>query len=214
MSGNVLNITNGDAFNRFLLEKQSCVAVPFREAMMDGEVTEELFSAEFIRARAAGLGVSEEIYRANMLDFDALACTNYDSVKLWFGKDTFCQMNLVLLLAYLEKIGFSGDVFLNYIDDETFEIIEENIVVVLGIYTRIYKEIFVEKRAPSDVGALCPDAIKLYFDYHSDSGKLADLVRKNRHLDEYKIMCILMENSGEYGLSDLQAARLIKKYKS
>ena len=213
MSNKVLNITNGDAFNRYFQEKFGGVAVPFREVMMDGDVVEDIFSCEFVRLRAKELNVSEETYRENMLLYDAMSGGEFFELCLWFGKDTFCQMNLLATLSFLEQIGYGGAVKLNYIDDETFDTVEENIVVELGIYREIYRAVLIEGRIPSNVGVLCLDAINLYFDYRSESGKLAQTVKRNRHLDEHSIMCILLQNSKEYGLSDLQAAKLIEKYK-
>ena len=94
MSNKALNITNGDAFNRYFQEKFGGVAVPFREVMMDGDVVEDIFSCEFVRLRAKELNVSEETYRENMLLYDAMSGGEFFELCLWFGKDTFCQMNL------------------------------------------------------------------------------------------------------------------------
>ena len=93
----------------------------------------------------------------------------YNKICLWFGKDTFCQMNLLTLLAYLEQIDFSGKITLNYIDDETFEIIENDINVKLGIYKDIYKNVLINKVLPNEFGVLNPRAIDLYFDYYSNN---------------------------------------------
>ena len=165
-----LNITNGDYFNDYLLSKFGGKAVPFCEAMMDGDTVSEIYSNEFIELRAKELNVSTEEYRAKMHAHDALADGKYAEIRLWFGKDTFCQTNLLTLLAYLEQIGYDGKVSLNYIDDETFEVIEDNIPISLGSYQKRYEEILIAKKSPSDLGVLDAEAIQLYVDYHSDSG--------------------------------------------
>ena len=208
-----LNITNGDYFNDYLLSKFGGKAVPFCEAMMDGDTVSEIYSSEFIELRAKELNVSTEEYRAKMHAHDALADGKYAELRLWFGKDTFCQTNLLTLLAYLEQIGYDGKVALNYIDDETFEVIEDNIPISLGSYQKRYEEILIAKKSPSDLGVLDAEAIQLYVDYHSDSGALAQLVRENSDKDDFALICLLLEASKEYGLSDLQAAKLIKKYR-
>ena len=64
---------------------------------------------------------------------EVLSKNIYSTIYLWFGKDTFCQMNLLALLVYLEQIKYQGKLILNYIDDVTFEQIESNIDVKLGI---------------------------------------------------------------------------------
>ena len=208
----ILNVTNGDCFNEYFLAKFGGEAVPFCEAMMDGDTASEIYSDEFIKLRSKELGVSAEEYKSKMHAQTALQ-KNYSELRLWFGKDTFCQTNLLTLLAYLEQIGYGGKVVLNYIDDESFEVIEENIPVRLGSYKKLYKDILIAKSRPADLGVLDTKSIELYFDYHSDSGALAKLVRENSDKDDFTLICLLLENSKAYGLSDIQAGKLIEKYR-
>lgn len=210
MNDKILNITNGDAFNQYFISKFGGEAVPFREAMMDGEAVLEIYSDKFIEARAIALGVEIEEYKSKMLTNHLC---EYSKLNLWFGKDTFCQMNLLTLLAYLEQIGYGGEVCLNYIDDETFDVIEANIKVELGIYENLYQKIIINKCKTDDVGILLAHSVELFFDYHLNNGILAQFVQENSDREEMEIIKILLENSKEYGLSDIQAQKLIKKYK-
>ena len=212
MTDRILNITNGDVFNDHFLSQNGGVAVPFREAMMDGAADIEIYSHEFIMLRTAELNVGVEEYMTKALVREELL-SDYSALCLWFGKDTFCQMNLLTLLAYLEQIEYSGNVTLNYIDDETFEVLDSNIAVELGIYKKLYEDILISKILPKRVGVLCPDAIELYFDYHSNDGKLAHIVRDNADMSEMELLCLLLESSKQYGLSDIQAQKLINKYR-
>lgn len=209
MDHTTFNITNGEYFNKYFLSKFGGIAVPFCEAMMDGEAAAQIYSQQFIELRAKSLRVTETVYRSKMYVYDALNRHSYPSIHLWFGKDTFCQMNLLTLLAYLEQIDYQGEVKLNYIDDETFEVLETNIDINLGIYNRVYEDILLSGSVPNDVGSLCAGAIDLYFDYHSDNGELAKLVRANTHKEKKELIRLLLEQSKAYGLSDLQAERLI-----
>ena len=214
--GEILNVTNGDYFNEYFLKKFGGHALPFCEDMMDGEAHEVVYSNEFVEKRCNALSVSEEEYRSKMHVYNAI---NNDKDKfselcLWFGKDTFCQMNLLTLLAYLEQIGYGGRVVLHYIDDETFEMIEGNVIVHLGAYRRIYADIFIFKQSSDDIGVLDATALALYFDYHSDDGVLARMVREHADKDDMALICLLLENSAAYGLSDMQAERLIAKYRN
>lgn len=211
MSKNTLNITNGDAFNRHFLAKFGGKSIPFREAMMDGEAVADIFSKEFINLRSAAHNVSGEEYNSNLLIKDALQKENYTELCLWFGKDTFCQANLLTLLAYLEQIKYGGNIVLNYIDDETFELIEGNIQIELGAYGEIYKEIFILNKMPQSIGVLSYRAMELYFDYRSENGALAKIVRENSDRDEESLLILLLGNSKEYGLSDIQAKKLIER---
>ena len=212
MHNKTLNITNSEYFNEYFISKFDETAVPFCEAMMDGEAVTNIYSPRFIELRAKSLNVTENEYIAKMYVYDVLKNNDYQTICLWFGKDTFCQMNLLTLLAYLEQIEYHGELKLNHIDDETFELLESDINVKLGIYSKIYEDILVSKSITKDIGLLCARAIDLFFDYHSDNGELAKLVRANTHKEKIELISLLLKQSKDYGLSDLQAERLINYY--
>ena len=212
MHNQTLNITNGEYFNKYLMLKTGEACVPFCEAIMDGEVVTNIYSEQFISLRAKSLNVTEDEYRSKMYVRNFLQGKEYKTICLWFGKDTFCQVNLLALLAYLEQIQYRGDLKLNYIDDETFEVLEQNIDVELGIYGKIYEDILISKCMPDNIGILSARAIELYFDYHSENGVLANLVRANLTNEKNELIMLLLKESKEYGLSDLQAEKLIKKF--
>jgi len=211
-NNDILHITNGDCFNEFFLSKHGGKAVPFCEAMMDGKATAEIYAEEFILLRAKELKVSPEEYRSRMYAYDALKENTYSELHVWFGKDTFCQINLLTLLAYLEQSGFGGRVFFHEINDETFEEIGSETEVQLGIYRNIYEEILIRRQSPEETGVLDGGAIALYFDYHGENGMLSRLVRENAGKDRMTLICLLLENSREYGLSDIQAEKMIDAY--
>ena len=210
----VLHITNGDAFNDYFLSGHSVRALPFREAMMDGDAVADVFGAQFVRLRTAALGVSEEEYRKKLPLIDVLCKERFalKEIQLWFGKDTFCQMNLLTLLACLEEINYQGAVTLNYIDDETFRTEEAGISVTLGIYKALYEKILVKKQKAAG-GVLSTAAIDLYFDYHAEDGYLARLIKSNTDKNTDDLVMLLLNCSAPYGLSDRQALSLIEKHR-
>ena len=57
MHGKMLNITNGEVFNAYFLLKFGGEAVPFCEAIMDGEVVQDIYSEQFIMLRAKSLNL-------------------------------------------------------------------------------------------------------------------------------------------------------------
>ena len=209
MHNKILNITNGEYFNEYFISKFGGIAVPFCEAMMDGDTVENIYSKQFIVLRAKSLNVSENEYKSKMYVYDALNNNSYSSICLWFGKDTFCQVNLLTLLAYLEQIEYRGEIKLNYIDDETFEVLNSDIEVKLGIYNKIYEDVLISKNVPYDTGVLVARTIDLFFDYRSKDGELAKLVKANTYKEKTELICLLLESSKDYGLSDLQAEKLI-----
>ena len=212
MNNKILNITNGDYFNEYFKHKFGGIAIPFCEVMMDGEVVKNIYSQEFITLRAKSLNVTENEYRTKMYVHDVLKCNNYQKICLWFGKDTFCQMNLLTLMAYLEQIEYEGELKVNYIDDETFEVLESDIDVKLGIYNKIYEDVLILKKVPDDVGILSSKAIDLFFDYHSKNGKLIKIVMANANMEKRELISLLVKQSKDYGLSDLQAERIINQH--
>lgn len=205
----ILHITNGDYFNDYFLSKFNGEALPFREAMMDGDTALTIFSKEFISLRAKALGVSPKEYENKACVFEALQNNTYDELHLWFGRDTFCQVNLLTLLAYLEQISFRGKILLDYIDDETFAPIQQSIDVPLGIYQTLYADILIRKQSPAQMGILNKRAIDLYFDYLSPTGTLSMLVKENADMDKVALLRLLMESSKDYGLSSSQAEALV-----
>lgn len=212
MTCGILNITNGDYFNEYFLKAFGGEALPFCEAMMDGATVTPIFSEQFVSLRSKELGISTTEYRSKMQVYDALRENHYAELHLWFGKDTLCQINLLTLLAYLEETQYCGEVLLNYIDDETFEVLEKDISVKLGSYQELYRAILMEKKMTKETGALILHAIDLYFDYHSENGFLTKLARENAEKDKTALVCLLLENSKDYGLSDTQAEKLIYRH--
>lgn len=212
MQGEILHITNGDCLNEYLSKRLGGECLPFREAMMDGDAADAVYSDEFIRVRAKALDISEAAYRENMGVCERLKKCTYKIIYLWFGKDTFCQMNLLGFLTYLEQIAYCGRVILRYIDDESFAVIQDDIEIKLGIYSSIYRDIFSFKRMPREMGVLDRKAIDLYFDYHASDGMLAELIKQNGNMDKDALIALLLEASADYGLSDLQAERLVGIY--
>ena len=213
----LLNITKGDYFNRYFLEKLNIDyignAFPFREAMIDGPAHADVFSNAFICTRAKALSVDEHFYKEKakeLLDF----CENhtqYTQLCLWFGADTFCQVNLLTLLALLEKINYQGKISLYVIDDESFEILQKDIPVTLGIYTNLYQQILINHTPVANVGTLNQKAFDLYFDYLSNDGALAKFIIENREQDKDFLVKELISRTKDYGLSDINIQNLIKR---
>lgn len=209
-----LIITNGDYFNDYFEKTYQKNAIPFRECMMMGNAKMQVFSEEFINLRAKQLSVTPYEYVDKNFSLLKLKenIQNYQSVSLWFGKDSFCQINLLTVLAYLEQLNCRVNITLNLIDDETFEVLESGISVKLGIYSGLYEKIVINKSSELDnYGVICQNAVRLYFDYLSPDGNLASIVKENRLKDKTWLINKLITVSRDYGLSVEMAEFLIGK---
>ena len=138
---------------------------------------------------------------------------NYEEVDLWFGDDTFCQINMLCVLAMLEKAGYGGKVNSILINDTDFSVIKEKSPVENDSYSKLFEEIIVNKRYAECRDPIMRRAVRLYFDYLDDDGRLATFIKEHEELSEYDLTVGLLNVGEDYGLSDIQAQALIKKYK-
>ncbi|MBS6508383.1 MAG: hypothetical protein KH369_09290 [Paraclostridium bifermentans] len=210
----IANITNGEVFNQYF-ERTFCTkGIPFNEALMVGNSTSHVFSNEFCINRASQLNVSIEEYYKKLNTFFKFIkeLEQYEEIILWFGSDTFCQLNLLSILYFLETRKYKSNVFTVIIDDESFNIIREKTPITLGSYQELYEKILLNKEYVKCNDSIMNKAISLYFDYLSDKGKLAMIIKNNNTLSENQLIEKLLLEGTDYGISDLQAYHLIKKY--
>ena len=210
-----LFITNGDFFNEYFEKSFGKKGIVFREAMMSGPLKGNLFSSHFINARASFHIVSKEKYLDNLKDFlNVKDKKDVTRINLFFGEDTFCMVNLITVLAYLEIIDYHGLVYLNIVCDYSNKILKKDIKIELGIYRDIYDKVLIKKEKPNNLGVISEHAIDLYFDYLSNNSALIKLIKDNINDDEISLITKLLNASKEYGISDVMAKDLIKKVRS
>lgn len=119
-----INITCGQNTNDYYSEKYSDeIFVPFNEAMIYGDLKEEIFGKEFILERIKTHKTTYEEYMSKMQAFLALTeKINEYEITCWFGDDDFCKINLLVLFAYLDQIKYKKEIIFNLIDERTYEI--------------------------------------------------------------------------------------------
>ncbi|MDO7204383.1 hypothetical protein Q5M85_09710 [Paraclostridium bifermentans] len=120
-------------------------------------------------------------------------------------------MNLLTILCFLETRKYKGNVFTVIIDDESFNIIRGKTPITLVSYQELYEKILLNKEYVKCNDSIMDKAISLYFDYLSDKGKLAMIIKNNNTLSENQLIEKLLLEGMDYGISDLQAYHLIKK---
>ena len=211
----IINITNGEFYNKYFEEQTKFKGIPFNEVMMSGPAVFPIFTKEFIKNRSKYHYVSSDEYIKKMEGIINLKniVNEIDTINLFFGNDTYCVINLLTVLAYLEELKYKGAVTLNTIDDYSFKTLESGIDITLGIYSDLYKSIVINKEKPTNFGVLNARAIDLYFDFLDDDGYLARIVKENINKSIDDLVVLLLDASMEYGLSDLLILELINRVK-
>ena len=210
-----INITNGDYFNKYISQRHAGCFVAFKEAMIEGSPLFPLFDDSFCKERVNTHSPSSSVldYKKHMGEFITINFNDFDEVILWFGKDMFCQMNLLTVLAYLMQIDYKGNVYLNTIVDETNKIIKAKEKINLSNYINIYKSVFIDNK-PIRVNNLYLDkAIQDYLLLKDNNSPLSLLIKQNVHLPKQELFELIWENTRHLGLGDTQILKLIQKFK-
>lgn len=209
---NKLNIVNGMAMYNHLKEKGIELGgevIPFNDAMCDGEASEDIFGGEFSSLRAHVHGVGSEEYDeivinplAPLFELDA------DEIDLYFDEDMFCQINLITILAYLDKNEYEGQVFLNVIDNH-YHTIKRIEIKPEGFYA-LYLDVVLAKRPAREVLPEVLDrGVKLYLQYSSNNNEIIDYIKTHSDMEESELLEELFFRFSYYGLGDVQYRKLV-----
>ncbi|MEH7254145.1 hypothetical protein V7111_18655 [Neobacillus niacini] len=208
-----LHILNGQAMYDYYkkthyLERE--ITIPFNEAMCFGNISGDLFSQEFVENRAKVHHVTPEQYTVNTLKpLEPLINGDFSDIVLWFDADMFCQINVLTILAWLDKTGNINPVVLNIVGDE-FEPLEYFTLNAAGYYD-IYKQVIIHKNIPHTINpAPLKKGIERYFHYLKEDSVLIKYIREHQNIPEEELVTALINNFTEYGLGDVQYYELIK----
>lgn len=211
--GGVMRIASGDVVAEQLrVRYPGEEIVSFGEAMCEGRAVEPVFGPEFIRLRSLAYGVTEDMYRKKCPGEAVRRLAGRASVcVLYFDDDMFCVVNVITLLAYLEELGFKGDVVLYRLPcDGSLRILEEQ-PLALGKFGPCYRRVLVERRPFTTELTYFDSGIPLYLDYVREENDITRYIRFSDGLGETELMHRLMERFTEYGLTDLAALRFIRQ---
>lgn len=209
-----LNIVNGEhLFNTFIdqqLVDQADLA-PFNEAMCVNQTTEPIFTESFINLRAIGHHQSVETYTSKVIQpLKNLLNKQYQQIALWFGKDMFCQINLLTLLAFLEQSNYRGKVFLNQFNEG--ESIIDQTELKLGNYQHIYKTVLINQQKPMvKIDSQLDSAINLYLNLLKDDNLVTAYIAEHRSLSDSELVNHLIKAFPQIGYGDTQYIELINK---
>ncbi|MGL4372426.1 MAG: hypothetical protein ACRCS6_01495, partial [Turicibacter sp.] len=153
---NTVHILNGESLKEYLESKLKTreLLLAVNEVFMEGELTLDILSESFVKKRQKyltemfSLPVNwvEEKYQ----DLIALTEVRPPKFTLWFDEDMFCQLNMLVILAYLNQINYEDDVIINLIPKDFFCISEiENLPITqiklehLDQFYRLYAQVVV-----------------------------------------------------------------------
>lgn len=209
-----INILNGqsmlDYFKRHNLNKGG-IYIPLNEAMCVGEVTEDIFSQEFVKCRCDAHHVTMEKYNeVTLLPLKALFENRFSKITLWFDDDMFCQINLLTILAYLNQINYNGNTTFNLVNYE-FKMVD-NIELDAQGYDELYKEVMIRRNMPQNIKLpLMEKGIKLYLEYLKEENEITSYIRQRSDLKMDILLQELLKEFRQYGLGDTQYIQLISK---
>lgn len=135
---------------------------------------------------------------------------SFNRVNLWFGEDTFCQINQLFILTMLEERNYLGEVNLIVLDSKTHLKIIDQKRIILKRYKQIYKALIHEKEIHTE-NLYLDHAIQLYYDYKNPKGVLQCYAKENKLLPTHAKLNTLMRIGEPYRLTDLQVKKLSSK---
>ena len=209
-----LNITSGDYFNNYIKTKENGIFLPFNESILIGPVDINIFSSKFINIRSNYHEVSKDEYLNKLNNIvNPNYINTFDEINLWFGEDTFCVINLITILAYLEQIKYSGIIYYTRIDDYTNETIKEKELIKLGIFNKVYETVILNKTFIQTDISFIDTTITNYLDLHNGIDNVSNYIKNNLNLDDNTLLINSLNNSKDLGLSDVIIQKLINKFK-
>lgn len=209
-----LNITSGDYFNNYIKTKENGIFLPFNESILTGPVDINIFSSKFINLRSNYHEVSNDEYLNKLSNIvNPNYINTFDEINLWFGEDTFCVINLITILAYLEQIKYSGIIYYTRLDDYTNKIIKEKELIKLGIFNKVYETVILNKTFIQTNISFIDTTITNYLDLHNGLDNVSKYIKNNFDLDDNTLLINSLNNSKDLRLSDVIIQKIINKFK-
>ena len=158
-----MNICGGDCLKELLEKQTGQKMVAFREAMAEGPLSSDIFSAKFLSERASFHKSSQQEYMRHMKSYFSAykKIKEGEEVCLWFGEDLFCQINMLVVLAHLEQSKKAEQVAINIVDENSGKLISTKKVLTEG-FLNAYVNLCQQKATKTGLKSL-DNAIKEYF---------------------------------------------------
>jgi hypothetical protein len=213
---NTLNILNGQAMYNYFKQHQldkNGVYAPFNEAMCVGEVIDDIFSDQFNKLRCEAHHITMQEYNESFLKpLEILFSNEFSNIILWFDDDMFCQINLLIILAYLDQKYYRGETTFKLVGQK-FKVVNCFEIEVKGYY-EIYKQVMINRCIPQNIDlSLMENGIRLYFEYLKEENEITTYIKEHGNLQNNILLTLLFKEFPQYGLGDTQYFQLIGRYR-
>ncbi|RHW37410.1 AraC family transcriptional regulator [Lysinibacillus yapensis] len=211
-----LHILNGMGMYKYFKKAhflESELMIPFNEAMCYGNTCDDIFSDEFTEIRAKVHHITPAQYAEITLNpLQPLFYEDFNRIVLWFDDDMFCQINLLTILAWLDRTNFKDAIELQIVGDN-FQSVGCFTLKPKGYYA-LYKQVLIHKKIPQDVhpGSL-KKGIELYLNYLNKESELMLYIQKHQNVPAKELVLVLIENFKDYGLGDTQYLEIIESFR-
>jgi hypothetical protein len=211
-----LHILNGQEMYQYFKETRFLEGesmVPFNEAMCFGNTCDNLFSEEFIELRSNVHHVTTAKYKEITLNpLQPLFTEKFDHITLWFDTDMFCQINLLTILAWLDRAEYKDSIELKIVG-EIFKPVSYYALKAEGYYA-IYQQVLLDKTRPEYIHPKpLKKGIELYLTYLHKDSELIRYIQKQHEIPENELVSALIAEFQHYGLGDTQYMEIIKSHR-
>ena len=133
---------------------------------------------------------------------------NFTHISLWFDGDMFCQINLLTILAWLDRTNHNNPIDLHLVGDN-FNLLESFTLDAKG-YDALFNQVVIDKTMPRDIyPPILKQGIELYLHYLNEV--IYCYIFKNIKISQKKeLLLAVLKKFAYLGLGDTQYIEIIK----
>lgn len=231
---NMKHIVNGECLKTYFIShhliQQNLYSV--NELFMEGPLTADIFSHKFMSQRAQYLqkqyGINPQLIQEKSEDLIEITLFDNESVTLWFDEDVYCQINLLVLLAYFYQTKKATMLEVKLIPQQftTIKSLQDKqIRCILNPSTEqanmIYQDILIRKQYEliMTYGELelfkkfpmLKESLVWYSKLQQNNHELIEYIESQIALPEQLLIEQLLNDYSNLGLTDMQYRNMIKK---
>lgn len=204
----ILHITSGESVAMELRNQNVAHVIAFNEAMCEGDAAADLFSREFCTKRAEAYDISEAEYTFFGEKLAGIL-PETERIELYFDYDMFCAVNTITLLAYLEKMHFTGKITFHLVAQDGTANVLQSFPISLGMFGDVYQQVLVNRKPAKTGMAHMDEGIRLYLAYKQPDNEIVRYIKENRSLPRMELCRQILIRYAAYGIGDTAILKLI-----